>query len=230
MMKNYDPKTPLLSIHIPKCGGTSLKEILQKWYGDKLVFHYYNAKYSKMPKKHHLTKGDTGDYIENYCIHGHFNRIRGFGVDDYYPKIKQAITFLRDPLEISLSVFHFNNKKSKEGGFYKNGKKREFINDIDEYLENTKPYIRYHLPEKMSLENTDDFFNNYFVHIGVMEYYQESMDILADKLGKPKIQIGHKNISKRLSNPSKSSIEKFKSKCSYEYLLYNKALKVNDII
>lgn len=225
-MKQYNREIPLLSIHIPKCGGTSFKEVLKEWYGGNLLLHYYNEKEGRVPKKHKLKTWYSKYYKKDLCIHGHFNHKREFGVDNYYPEIKQAITFLRDPLEIALSVFFYNHRLIKEGKNYRDKKKIEMYNDIDEFLENTNSYIKLFLPKEMLIENVD----NYFVHIGIMEHYQKSMDILAEKLGKPKIKVPHKNISQRTQNPSESSIKKFKSKCKFEYLLYEKGLKVNNII
>lgn len=229
-MKNYDRKTPLLSIHIPKCGGSSFTEALKEWYGSKLFFHYYDEKNNLMPKKVKLKSWFNGHYKKDVCIHGHFNHKRGFGIDDYYPEINQAITFLRDPIEIALSVFFYNQKLIKEGKNYRDGKKFEMTDDIDEFLENSNSYIKLFLPKELSIENIETTIDNYFVHIGIMEHYQKSMDILAEKLDKPKVQIPHINISQRTQKPSEDSIKKFKSKCELEYLLYEKGLKANHII
>lgn len=228
-MKTYNKNLPLLSIHIPKCGGTSLKSIFEEWYGGNLLEHYYDEKQAQMPMKHRLRKRFSKRYIENICIYGHFNGNRGFGVDDYYPEIKQAVTFLRDPLEIALSVFHYNKRLSKEGRNYRDGTIRETTSDIDEFLMNSNSYISYFLPKELSVENIDVFFDKYFIHVGVMEYFQKSVDILSEKLNKPKIIIPHQNISERLQSPSESSIADFKSRCSFEYMLYEKALKENNI-
>lgn len=229
-MKTYDKKQPLLAIHIPKCGGSSLKSVFEEWYDSNLLEHYFDEKRAQMPKKHRLRKRFSKKYLENICIYGHFNGNRAFGVDDYYPEIKQAVTFLRDPLEIALSVFHYNQRLSKEGGNYRDGKIREITNNIDEFLKNGNSYIKYFLPREMTAENVDYFFENYFIHVGVMEHFQKSVDILAEKLNKPKIIVSHQNISERLQTPSESSIEEFKSRCTFEYMLYEKALAANNII
>ena len=82
----------------------------------------------------------------------------------------------------------------------------------------------------MLVENMDTNIDNYFVHIGIMEHYQKSMDILAEKLHKPKIKITHNNISERTQKPSESSVKKFRSKHKLEYLLYEKGLKAHNIV
>jgi hypothetical protein len=229
-MRTYDKNTPLLSIHIPKCGGISLTTTLKEWYGDNLLLHYYNERETIMPKKYKFKKRYSYKYKKNICVHGHFNGNRGFGVDDYYPEIKQAITFLRDPLEIALSVFHFNQRRTKEGDNYRDGKKREITNDIDEFLENANSYIKFFIPKEMSLEKINEYFDNYFIHVGVVEHFQKSIDILAEKLNKAKVIISHENISERLVTPSQSSIIEFKNRCSFEYKIYEKALKTNNIV
>ncbi len=96
-MKKYNNEKPLISIHIPKCGGSSFKEVLQKWFIGGFYSHYFNEKSNKMPQKYVLSAG--------ICVHGHFNKARGFGIKDYYPEVDQFITFLRDPFEITTSDY-----------------------------------------------------------------------------------------------------------------------------
>ena len=54
-MAVYNPEYPLISIHIPKCAGTSFYNVLKKWFGRKLLRHYHNEKFNRPPKKHKLT-------------------------------------------------------------------------------------------------------------------------------------------------------------------------------
>lgn len=223
-MKSYDHNVPLLSIHIPKCGGTSFINVLHAWFGKGLYQHYFDEVHAKMPAKAPLKKF-FGTYRPDFCIHGHFNSDRRFGVDDYYPEIRQAITFIRDPLEIHLSVFYYNHKMMEQGILFRDGKKRVITNDVDEFLEAGSPIIKSFLPMNVTQENIEEYFNKYFVHVGIIEDYQRSLDILAEKLGKRKMTIAKENASVRFSSPSASSIEKFKSKCAFDYLFYDYAAK-----
>jgi len=226
----YSAKDPLISIHIPKCGGVSLSNALKKWFGHKLFFHYFDEYKNEMPPRYKLKKWYSRSPIPDICIHGHFNARRGFGVEDYYPEVNQFITFLRDPLEIQLSVFNYNHKIATErGAVYRDGQKAILTPDIDEFLENSSPYIRYFLPHPEEIALGEAYFKKYFIHVGVMENYQTSMNILASKLNKPQISISHENKSERFQIPSASSVKRFTEKCSVEYNLYQAAIKMNEI-
>ena len=228
-MKPYDPKTPLISIHIPKCGGTSLLTTLKSWFGKKLLPHYNNEKKGQRPKLYKLKSPWTGRYKQGVCVHGHFNKNRQFGVDDYYPEIRQYITFLRDPLEMQLSNFSYVHKRMKRGTVLRDGKPFEITRDIDQYLEETNSAIRLFLPNDLNESNFDEYIDKHFVHLGIIENYQDSLNELADKIGKPRIAVSHENISERIGTPSESSIKKFREKCKFEYRLYEKALAMSDI-
>lgn len=223
----YDRKKALISIHVPKCGGTSFNVGLKQWFGDRCFFHYFDERNKIMPKKVNLRSRYTGLPKRDLCIHGHFTRDRGYGIEDYYPKSKQFITFLRDPVEVQISLFFFLNKQEKAGSNFKDGKEFKAPKDIDEFLETTRPYFKDYLPEGIDKGDLKTNVEKQFVHIGVVENYQRSIDLLADKLGKPRFTIDHRNKSDRFLTPSNSSIEIFKSKSKFEYSIYNLALEMN---
>ena len=228
-MKSYDSNKPLLSIHIPKCGGTSLKVAMKAWFGNGLHLHYYDQKKKVLPKVVKTRPWHGLGHRANLCIHGHFNGNKGYGIDQYYPDIDQAITFVRDPLAVALSLFSYNHRLIAEGKNYADGKKFTLTQDIDEFLEGVNPFFSYFLPDSLTGAFDEQKFDAYFVHIGVMEHYQTSMNILADKLEKPRIQIEHLNESQRKVAPSAEAARRFKEKCAFEYQLYDKALRLNGL-
>lgn len=227
-MKYYDYKDPLISIHIPKSGGTSFSNVLKEWFGQCYYQHYFDEKRNKLPKKVRLKVPIFNIQRRSICIHGHFNRERGFGINKYYPKVNQFISILRDPLELQLSFFFYKEKILSNNSFYQNGDRvTEFFKDVDEFLECSKPFMLLHFPDKIDESNYMQIINEQFVHLGIMENYQRSIDIIAEKLKKSRVKVDHLNKSPRNQNPSESSKKIFLQKCSLEYKIYNYAVSLN---
>ncbi len=59
----YDPSQRLVSLHIPKTGGTSFTKVLEQWFGDRIYLHY--------PDLPHLTR--LAPNQPGLLAHGHFN-------------------------------------------------------------------------------------------------------------------------------------------------------------
>jgi len=224
-MKTYNHKKPLLSIHVPKCGGNSFKVILADWFKNNLHFHYYNNKLDKPPQIAKLKK--NGSFVENLCIHGHFNRKRNISIETDYPEVDQFITIVRDPIEIQISNYFYLKKHKHKLKHFKDGKFEKKYPTVNAYLENTEPFLVNHFPKGINEDNINEFIPAHFIHIGIMESYQRSIDIFAKKLGKDTYNIPHKNKSERDEKPSKESIDIFKTKCKLDYLIYESALKLN---
>ena len=226
-MKKYDKEKPLISIHIPKCGGTSFLAVLRGWFGKKLYTHYFDEKSCKMPRMHSLRSGlFKRKFKKGICIHGHFNRKRRFGVSDYYPEIDQFIVILRDPLEMSLSNYFF--VKKQRGARYRNGtvlRMEDQYENVNDYLLNHKTYLLYHFPEEITIENYEKILNQYFLYVGILEDIQVSVNILAKKLNFPKVITDHVNISKRDEQVAEEIKEEFVRNHYLEYAIYNYALR-----
>jgi hypothetical protein len=220
-MQSYDRSKPLVSIHIPKCAGTSFFETLSVWFGDKLYRHYFDERTNTMPQNYSdiLSAGS--------CVHGHFNRMRNFGLEDYYPELNQRITILRDPFDILISRFFYQKDHEARGVLYRNGAKMEMCDDINEFSEKVifipdyRPNILHFLPNGITRHNYKDFLNEKFVYIGIAEDMTGTVNRIAEKLDKPQVPVAHVNSSERYAEVDERLRDKFRSLNEFVYLIYN---------
>jgi len=214
-MNPYDRKKPLISIHIPKCAGTSFRRVLRKWFGANLYLHYIRGRVNQMPHRHSLR--------ENICIHGHFNNVRKAGVLDYYPEVDQFITILREPFAIDLSLYFFQKRLGEKRPLQ--GKPEPFLEpDVKTYLKGKRSNLLDYMPHRLTLENYEEVLDRYFLYIGIVEDLQRSVNLLAEKLGFRPMEIKHLNVS----NHDEEVFEELRSiyieNHPLEYAIYNYAL------
>lgn len=228
-MRQYNPKEYLLSLHIPKSGGTSFTEILKKWFWPGFHAHYFDHRLNRMPLPIRKFKPPLHNLgLFPLCIHGHFEE--ECGVYESYPNASQFITLLRDPLELQISLFFDHQRRLQEAGaLYWKGQKVEmgFNGNLDGWVENRPSFLLKFLPWDINKNNYKEVLNEHFIHIGTTETLQKSIDIFAQKLHKKNIKISHLNKSERFQQPSESSVKIFKEKHELEYLIYNYALSLN---
>ena len=225
-MNTYDPKKPLISIHIPKCAGSAFSNILKLWFTKGFRLHYHNEKQNKQPKKHNLYSGIFSKRLKRgLCIHGHFNNKRGNGVCDYYPEADQFITVIRDPFNLHLSNYFFVKRKGENS--YRSGKRHPIIENawnIKDYLkEAKKSYICQFLPSNITLENYQQVLEEQFLYIGITESLQNSVDLLAQKLGFSSMMVPVTNVSEWNESIPDGSREKFIENNPLEMAVYRYA-------
>ena len=193
----YDASQPLISIHVPKTAGSSFRGVLEKWFGPKLHFHYADDERGTRPVKH--------AWLSGTCIHGHFNRNRGFGVLHYYRQAAQYITFLRDPFATTVSNYFYLKQHRASFPFED---RRVTLDTLCGSLENflqlaiahpgSVPgftFLQY-MPKLLTAENYREELFGRFLHVGVTEHMQPSLDALAEKLGQRRITVPVENISR----------------------------------
>ncbi len=90
----------IISIHIPKTGGVTFKNILQKVYGSSL--YYINQSTSVASAANQICEIE---WYKTRAIHGHFP----YGIHEYFPRniSYRYITFLRHPGERLLSEYNY---------------------------------------------------------------------------------------------------------------------------
>ncbi len=198
-MRRYDPALPLFSLHVPKCGGQSLRRILEQWFGDLFRVHYFQQ-YNALPPRHEVRAG--------MCIHGHFNHTRGFGVKTYYPAASQFITVLRDPLEAAVSNYFFWKKRHPGAD---RGGGEDAYRDIDDFFrKRPQSHLGNFLPEDMNEANFRDYLQSRFVWVGIVDDLQRDVGVLTQRLGFHDTVLEHINQSPRDENLSADLAAEFR--------------------
>jgi|GEM_PF-3511403 len=151
----------LISVHIPKCGGSSFLKFLKGYYGDRLYTDYGIEWAIKNRALLSITE-------KTLCIHGHFRA-------DKYDEIFRAaclVTWVRHPVMRTISHYRFVLKYP--ASVYKNPtpacklvQERNLSLVEFAHLPNMKNFLtRYFAGKKL-----EDF--NF---IGVVEFYRESLE------------------------------------------------------
>ncbi|NND45576.1 MAG: sulfotransferase family 2 domain-containing protein [Xanthomonadales bacterium] len=226
-MKVYDPGKPLFSIHIPKCGGSSVSNVLRGWFGRGFKRHYHDERRNRPPRKHRLyTWLPPRRYRARLCIHGHFNHKRGNGVEDYYPGAEQMITFVRDPFELHMSTYFYVRRMAEEdrNQAYHGGTLHPIIEHdwtLTEFLENAPAsYLMSFLPADVTMGNFQQVLDERFILVGLTERLQQSMDVLAQRLGFPPVQVPRDNVSPRREDIPPGARESFARHNPLETAIY----------
>lgn len=215
-MRPYSPHLTLISLHIPKCAGQSFRKVLEEFFPSRIFFHYFQQRNS-LPQKNPLTP--------NTCIHGHFNKTKGFGVDDYYPEAEQFITVLRDPLEAAISNYFYWKTKARANqlkkGIITAGSEDDYKDISDFFRKRPRSNLLDFMPGELTLENYKEIIQSRFVWIGLVENFQPGIDELAHILSVPPVSIGRLNTSTRDEELPREIEEEFIRQNALEFEIYN---------
>ncbi len=207
--------------------------LLQRFMECGFYTHYYNH-YINMPPRRIPLGRKYGLLLRksiSECVHGHFEyAVDGGDIFHFYPRALQFITFLRDPLDMELSMYQYQKAMITKGAVYWTGERiveSTRYKNVDHWLEDRESYLLEYFPWGLSESNFNEVLHRHFIHIGVVEQLQRSVDILADKLGKPRIKVPRMNPTRRIEKPSNKTISAFMERRKLEYALYDFALKLN---
>jgi len=132
-------ETPIF-IHIQKTAGTSLKNMLREIYGEKLYSEYADTLHGKPPCV----------LSEYECFAGHFN----YDSLRYIPHSKKRlITFIRNPKERLISLYHFLRSHAESHPIHK-------IKTHDNGAALANKYMIHEFFENKELINQSGFWNH----------------------------------------------------------------------
>jgi hypothetical protein len=193
-LRAYDPRRPLFSLHVPKTAGTSFRNDLETWFGEDLALHYRGDQ-GEAPPRHALRPG--------LCVHGHFNRLRGIGVRQYYPEAGQFIVFLRDPFDRFVSTWRYLHFQIRMGVHQPDFADRP---DLETWLDRRRraaeampddPFsFLAQLADAADPADPAAVFGPEYLAVGVTERYAQSVELFGAVLGrKPPPQVTRLNLA-----------------------------------
>jgi hypothetical protein len=118
--------------------------------------------------------------------------------------------------------------KKQGGNAIRDGKKinlGEEQKDLNNHIRVARTFLLNYMPFELTMDNYEEILEKYFVYIGIVEDYQTSINLLADKLGFPHVKVNKTNTSPRNEKVSEEVKEEFIKKHPLEYAIYNFALK-----
>ena len=171
-------------IHIPKTAGTTLRSIVDLQTGRKNVLTYYNQPNRSLLDNLEALISTNSHY---QALIGHFQ----FGVHEKITRDPHYFTFLRDPVELTISAYH-ERLKTTPGEFEKpDGSIMSIMEHIDANLydyTNLQTKIVAGVPEKNAVTEEDlalakKNIEKYYKFVGISEMFDQSILMLSKILG-----------------------------------------------
>lgn len=202
-LTHYDPKKPVISFHVPKAGGSSLREYMDNFFDVVLPHYNYQENIAgidvwKLPTRWQVKSLKRLARKRRVCIHGHFRRSQKSFYDDYYPDADQFITLLRDPLEMTISQYYYAKRLESEGG-------KKVRHSLDTFVASHTSSWDDHLPVGF-VDDTQNAIKG-FLAVGTLERVDLYLDRLAEVTGRrPAEPFPHANTSPRGKPPSEAAV------------------------
>lgn len=213
----FSPNPELIFVHLPKAAGSSLSKVLESNYGESLYW------INKLKEKKRINHGKKFKVLERgvRAMYGHIYAHPNLPA--LYPNAK-FITWLRDPLERAISLYHFWEVLARE-------------NRVDHTDEPLKKFQR----DKPSLEEffTDPIYQpqimGYQSYLGGMppsayffagrqEHFQEDIKTLGGQLLWAEKSEVKTNVNKEKKSLDPQKKEELKQLLSSEYKIYQSFL------
>jgi len=169
----------VLSIHIPKTAGVSLRNILKEHYGTGFFLHYWEITDSQ---------GAVCEKIppEAGCVHGHYHADL---LVDRFPGAS-LVTWVRDPVErVVSSYYHRLRDPDWRHPVCRDLHERRL--SLSEYA--SLPLVRNEMTAYFASKKPRDF-----LCIGIVEKFEPSLERMAQLLGIPEVKPRRDNV-----NPAK---------------------------
>ena len=158
----------VISIHIPKTGGSSFGDILKDVYGDRLWINYDFQWNAVMFNKAFIPSGTQ-------CIHGHFEFT---AFDDAYSE-SSKITWLRDPVDRTISLYHHIMTRPDQ--------ENDLIMEIYKSRPSLVEFSRIPWVSNQAMNYLKGAQPLDFKFIGFLEHFEESLGLCAKLLNWNKI-------------------------------------------
>lgn len=210
----------LISVHIPKTGGSSFKKILEGAFNEKILFDYNDKPMTKNDQDRNYQaeifrlneNGSISEYYE--CIHGHFLPTKYL----IPGKKHEFITWVRDPLQRVISRYN-HGKRNKDSDIVKKKLSLENFCEIERYHNIYNKYLW-----NFELSN--------FSFIGITENYAVSLEVFKKQFSIPFLQVEYHNVNKEKPVEEKYFVDDRIRRLIYEtnhldYDIYYEAIEIN---
>ncbi len=198
--------------HIPKCGGTSLVKAFSNWF--TVIPDYRGAHGAEADSAYVARRVDLAGLTPHDMVVGHFE-VEGAFLDQRYPEAfsdprVRLLTFVRDPIELAQSLYWFERRNNLHPEGY----------TLQERVAGLTNVLAYML--RCDETNYRQVLDRYWF-VGVCEHMQQSLDCLADALGRPRLMVPHINRSRRDYQLCEEAAREFRERNALDYAIYREA-------
>ena len=173
----------LIFLHLPRTGGTTLRDILSKQYSDKVTFENKT-----------LLDTDQNFNAENKSEKGKHKLIKGhvyFGIHEQITQNCTYFSMMRDPVERIISVYNYvkNRPRHKDYNFIQNMSIEDYVKSgRNQFIDNgqtrllagrhTSLEVPFRKINEGHLEQAKENIKSHFILVGLTERYDETLLLL----------------------------------------------------